>query len=587
MDQASRRSNKKNNNLELPKYMQSSKSATSSKSRANAKSGTNSKSQSVKNTKSSGEMRVAPKSGVNTAKTAAKRKQKETKAQKLMRYAIIAFGSLVAVICAVLLLNRLGGDAKAAGLLSSNKTFYEGIKVEGVDVGGMQADEAKPLVQKAINEKLSSVSIAIITREGSVSLTAADMGASSDIDTALSEALSFGRGGSLSENADDKEQLTIGGKEFNAKITVDTEKLIAKLNSLAQAINEPAVEPHAIPSLSEDNVQSFEFVDGANGKELDADSTAGEIARLLNEGRLTATVEPIYNAVEPTMTMAFIKENTKKIASFTTRYARSSSDEVVKNRCFNIEKTANLINCHSVAPNEEFTFNGWVGPRTLALGWKEAPGISGGKEYTAQPGGGICQVSTTLYGALLRSNIKVTDRKKHSIPSSYVPKGLDATVDTSGIDLKFLNDTGAPIYIFAYITPDPESSRRLNVTVSIYGKPLPDGITYEPVSEIIEETERTDAKYEDDPTIPVGYQLVRIEARSAFVAEVYLEKKQNGAVVERIYLHTDKYNGNNAHILIGTGDPATVTAPAEATLIEPIGGQGTDVEGAAGGQGTE
>jgi vancomycin resistance protein YoaR len=263
------------------------------------------------------------------------------------------------------------------------------------------------------------------------------------------------------------------------------------------------------------------------------------------------------------MTLAFLQENTKRISSFTTRFPTSSSDEVVQNRVFNIKKATARINCYVVQPDEEWSFNDWVGPRTKETGWKEANGISGGKEYTLQAGGGICQVSTTLYNALLSGNIPVTDRTAHSIPSTYVDKGLDATVDTSGIDLKFKNDTGAPIYIFVYITPDSSSSRYLNITVSLYGKPLPEGVTYKPRSEVTETIPRHEIVYVDDAAIPVGYQLEKVKAHDGYKAKAYVDKYVNGKLEESIYLYEDKYRGNNAEVHIGTGDPLTVPFPKE------------------------
>ena len=278
-------------------------------------------------------------------------------------------------------------------------------------------------------------------------------------------------------------------------------------------------------------------------------------------------VEAVFRYTEAEGDLAFIRENTKRISTYTTRFRTSGSDEVIQNRVFNIRKASSLINCCVVDPGEEWSFNGWVGPRTVETGWKEANGISGGKEYTLQAGGGICQVSTTLYNALLRANIRITERRAHSIPSDYVPKGLDATVDTRGLDLKFINDTGAPLYIFSYITPDAESNRRLNVTVSLYGKPLPDGVTYEARSEIAETIPREDTKYTDDPSIPVGYQVEKVPRRDGIVAKAYLDRYEGGKLIESTLLYTDKYDGNAAEIRRGTGDPTRVAVPEGAVPV--------------------
>jgi vancomycin resistance protein YoaR len=313
-------------------------------------------------------------------------------------------------------------------------------------------------------------------------------------------------------------------------------------------------------------VQNFTFYDGKNGYSFDVEATAKLVKDIVASGELNAQLKPVYTEAVPTMTLDFIKENTKRISTYTTRY-RGGGSEIVENRVFNIQKATGILNCHVVLPGETFSYNEVVGPRTTEGGWKEANGISNGKEYTLQAGGGVCQTSTTLYNALLCGNLNVTDRSKHSIPSDYVDKGLDATVDTSGIDLKFLNDTGAPLYIFMYIKPDPDDSKYLTVTVSLYGKPLPEGIEYKPRSVVTATAVQDQPVYIEDSAIPRGYQLISVQPHDGFTAEAYLDKYVNGVLESSEYLHTDTYRGNPAEIRIGTGDPAVLAVPPGATPV--------------------
>ncbi len=497
-----------------------------------------------------------------------KRKRRQTRSQKLMRLAIAVFGGLIVVVAGILLLS--GGSSNDQTMLDymeSNKKFVDGVTVAGVDVSGMEMEEAKPLVEQAVSAKLGAVSIILQHEDKSWTLTAADMGLSANTDGILVEAMAYGRGGLLGASAEERETLEATGKAFDVTFTPDTVAVSNRIAAIASEANVAPVEPYLVPSLSESNAQSFEPVEGKNGLAVNAEQTIAKVLEAVTNGEYQKVIEPVYDTVAPTMTLAFLQENTKRISSFTTRFPTSSSDEVVQNRVFNIKKAAARINCYVVQPDEEWSFNDWVGPRTKETGWKEANGISGGKEYTLQAGGGICQVSTTLYNALLSGNIPVTDRTAHSIPSTYVDKGLDATVDTSGIDLKFKNDTGAPVYIFVYITQDSSSSRYLNITVSLYGKPLPEGITYKPRSEVTETIPRTEITYVDDATIPVGYQLEKVKAHDGYKAKAYVDKYVNGKLEESIYLYEDKYRGNNAEVHIGTGNPLTVPVPEGATLI--------------------
>ncbi len=548
----------KNNGPQLPNYMK--QQAQSSSNRGYAASAYT----GAPRTPSTRTAPQSPRAGGGSG--GARKRRGPTRSQKLLRLGMGLLALLVVAVAAVLLLTGGKEDPTMTEYMNSNTRFLSGVVVEGVDVSGLQMEEAKPLVEQAVMQQLNSVSITLQHEDKSWTLTAADMNLTANTEELLTQAMGFGREGTLGENAEAREQLE-QGKEFSAILTPDATALTNRLITIASEANKAPVEPHLIPTLAEGNKQNFEPVEGQNGLALNAEQTAQAVIAAMEQKQYQATVTPVFDTIAPTMTLDFLLENTKRISTFTTKFPQSSSDEVVQNRVFNIKKASEIINGYTVQPDEEWSFNGWVGPRTTKTGWKEANGISGGKEYTLQAGGGICQVSTTLYNALLCGNIPITDRKAHSIPSTYVDKGLDATVDTSGIDLKFKNDTGAPMYIFAYITPDPDSSRYLQMTVSIYGKPLPDGVTYKARSEIIETTPRLEIKYVDDPTIPIGYQMEKIKAHDGFKAKAFLEKYVNGELVETRELYEDRYRGNDAEWHIGTGDPLTVPIPEGAIPI--------------------
>ncbi|MDL2258263.1 VanW family protein [Eubacteriales bacterium OttesenSCG-928-K08] len=503
-----------------------------------------------------------------------RKKKKVGNPQKLMRLALVVFGALIFVVGGILIFGGGDGSNSAAGLLPNKDdggTFLNGISVMGIPVGGKTAEEAKLLVENEASQIMGAVSIVLQSDSGAWSLTASDLKLITNTDTVLQEAMAFGREGTMEEKSRAKELLKGDGKDFKVSFLPDRAAVLSKLNEISEEINVAAVEPYAIPALSESNVQSFTPVEGQDGRMLDAEATADIIVEAIDNGDYQATLTPSFSVLKPTMSLDYIMENTKKISTFYTVYARSSTDELVSNRCFNIDKAANIINCYTVQAGGSWSFNDVVGPRTKAGGWKEANGISGGKEYTRQYGGGICQVSTTLYGALLRGNIKIPEggRTKHSIPSSYADYGLDATVDTSGIDLVFENDTGAPLYIFVYITKDPDRTSRNRITVSLYGKPLPEGRTYVPRSEMIEKEDRVNPKYVDDPAVPLGYELTAIAMRPRYTVQVYLDVFDNGQLVESKPLYQDVYRGNEAEIHVGTGNHANFTAvPDGAVLME-------------------
>ena len=145
------------------------------------------------------------------------------------------------------------------------------------------------------------------------------------------------------------------------------------------------------------------------------------------------------------------------IATYTTDASTSSSA-----RIHNIRLALAAISGTCLQPGETFSFNDVVGERTKAAGYRPAPAYSGG-ETVMEYGGGICQVSSTLYAAVREAGLEIVERYPHSKSVSYIPKGMDATVDWENKDFKFANDRGEPIYISGYVDGFEQ------VHVSLYG----------------------------------------------------------------------------------------------------------------------
>ena len=482
-----------------------------------------------------------------------KRKRKKSGSGAL-KWIALAAAALICVIIIVSIANSGGADAVADmdKLMQTGKRFKAGVKLIGVDVSGMTPEEATGLVKNAAEKKLKTVAVTISSGENSWTLDSDAMGMGYDIAEALADGLNFGRG-----EDDNTVVITGAGEgEFDAKYTWDRGKIISALAAMSQSINTEATAAYAEPVTDWTQEERFIYHTGGEGITLNEEATADAIEKALGQGEFVCTVEATVNAVLPGGNIDDLKAATSFIASYTTKFSARRDDEVKQNRKFNIQKAADIINGNTIQPGEEWSFNTVVGPRTYELGWKGANGISGGKEYTIQAGGGICQVSTTLYNALLCANMEIVDRRAHTIPSDYVPVGLDATVDTRGIDFVWKNNTDMPAYIFAKVEKVEGSSSRNTITVYVYGKPLPEGVTYQSRNEIIEERSRQDeAIYTNDASIPTGYQLERVQGHKYYVAEAYQDKYVDGKLAESKLLYTDKYKGNPPEVSIGTGAP--------------------------------
>ena len=482
-----------------------------------------------------------------------KRKRKKSGSGTL-KWIALAAAALICVIIIMSIANSGGADAVADmdKLMQTSKRFKAGVKLIGVDVSGMTPEEATGLVKNAAEKKLKTVAVTISSGENSWTLDSDAMGMGYDIADALADGLNFGRG-----EDDNTVVITDGGVgEFDAKYTWDRGKIISALAAMSQSINTEATAAYAEPVTDWSQEERFIYHAGEEGITLNEEATADAIEKALEQGEFVCTVEATVNAVLPGGNIDDLKAATSFIASYTTKFSARRDDEVKQNRKFNIQKAADIINGNTIQPGEEWSFNTVVGPRTYELGWKGANGISGGKKYTIQAGGGICQVSTTLYNALLCANMEIVDRRAHTIPSDYVPVGLDATVDTRGIDFVWKNNTDMPAYIFAKVENVEGSSSRHTITVYVYGKPLPEGVTYQSRNEIIEERSRQDeAIYTNDASIPTGYQLERVQGHKYYVAEAYQDKYVDGKLAESKLLYTDKYKGNPPEVSIGTGAP--------------------------------
>lgn len=246
------------------------------------------------------------------------------------------------------------------------------------------------------------------------------------------------------------------------------------------------------------------------------------------------------------------------LASFTSNYSSSSA-----NRAYNVELAAQKINGIVLADGDEFSYNKAVGNANAANGFKMATVFSNGKVVEGI-GGGVCQVSSTLYCSVLRSDLFVTERHNHSLPIGYVPGGQDATVSYGSLDFRFKNNTGTPIKIVA------QCSNR-NVTISILGNASAKK-NVEVTSQKISSIEAPMTKV-NDPNLPSGTTKI---IKKGSPGSVYITYKKvydaNGAVASEKQIKST-YKASAGEIAVGTGvvntapsapasQPAQPTAPA-------------------------
>ncbi len=294
----------------------------------------------------------------------------------------------------------------------------------------------------------------------------------------------------------------------------------------------------------------FVFAGEENGFAIDQDKLAADISQALNDKKFDAKITATGNTVTPDISAASAKEKYKTISSFTTNTTAN------KDRNTNVRLAAEAINGTVIKPGQEFSFNGTVGQRTEAKGYKGAAAYNNG-EVVQEIGGGVCQVSTTLYNAVFKAGLKISSRRSHTFEPSYVTPGRDATVSWDQPDFKFINNSSTAIGIKA-------SYADQKVTVSVYGIPiLEDGITWDLESKKVEDLGTPNPTYEEDQTLQPGAEVTKSKGSSGSRWETYKVIYKDGKEVSRELDHKTTYKGHTP--VIRRNSSGVVLNPSETT----------------------
>lgn len=282
--------------------------------------------------------------------------------------------------------------------------------------------------------------------------------------------------------------------------------------------------------------------DDSPGLALDLEGAVEHVAARLTSAEATSADLPLRSLL-PRVTKEDGIGIEAEIASFSTHYKERG------NRKRNLQLACSMMNGYILKPGDVFSYNEVVGPREAEFGFRMAPVIVRGRMEPGL-GGGVCQVSTTLYNAALRAGLGIVSRSHHAFPVHYVEPGLDATVVYGSIDLKIRNTTDHAVAIVA-------DGANQKVTVRIFGSPRPG----ETVS--IERTGISSwappVKTINDPSLPAGKRVVRDSGRAGHRVTVWRVYRQNGRVVRRELVSRDVYRAFPRIVAVGT---RAASAPA-------------------------
>lgn len=421
--------------------------------------------------------------------------------------------------------------------LVDRSTFYPGITIDGVDVSDMDYQTALAHFQALEEQRESAYFVELTFGDQSWTLEADAFGYASDYRQIVDSAWAIGRYGSFEERYVQASK-TAGewARDFKISRSIDEDKLLSTLTPIATSLTQPGSEARVV-GFSTTKLK-FAFEEGTVGYVVDPEKLKQQVLDKVRAGGGTVQIQ--RDEVTPPLTAEQLSKKFGKISTATTDASSSNS-----NRLANLKQATKTLNGMVIQPGETFSFNKALGERTTKKGYKAAGALENGM-HTLQVGGGICQVSTTLFNAVVKADLKVVERSPHSIPSTYVDLGKDAAVNWPNQDFKFTNTSDYPVYIVASLTKDKK------VTVSLYGKMLENGITIKVESKRTSVTKPKADQIIVDPSLAPGERVVVEKARNGYTAETYkVYYDSKGKEIERKRLFKSTYRSAGAVIRVG------------------------------------
>ena len=315
------------------------------------------------------------------------------------------------------------------------------------------------------------------------------------------------------------------------------------------------------------DTKSFTYTHESDGFLIDENRLKGDLKSFTDRKDFQADILVVRNEAKPSVTEVSAKEKYKVIGTFTTK----TTDN--KDRNTNISLASEALDGLIIKPGEEFSFNNTTGNRTEERGYRPAGAYVNGV-LSEEPGGGVCQVSSTLYNAVIFAGLTTTERHAHSYEPTYVTPGEDAMVSYDGYagpDMKFVNTCDTAIAIRAVLTGQ-------TLTCSIIGIPiLEDGVSIEMESKKMADLDPPAPEYIEDKSLTKGQEVVISEAKKGSRwATTYIVKK-NGSIIKEEPFHNSTYRGKPAKIKVNS-QSETTSAPKSSieTSIEGTKGVKSD-----------
>lgn len=508
------------------------------------------------------------------------------------------FGIVLLIIAIIVIIIAIVSTVFAVINIKNTK-ILKGIAIGNIDVSEMTTEEAIKKLDEIYGSK-GEKQIYLKYGEYETSITYEALEVKYQTENAVTQAYSIGRAGNIFQDNFEILNTWRNGKNVKLEVTIDSDMIEQISQNINNSIDDAVVQPSYY--IEKENAKLI-VTSGKEGVKVDEKQLIEEIYKVLDENtedeqkieipvvkaipekididkihdEVYKEVQDAYYTKDPFTIhpeeegIDFNVENAKSIiseekeeyeiplnitkpsktvkqigteafpdllATCTTSYKAGNVD-----RTTNLKLAAGKINGVVLLPNEEFSYNKVVGERTISAGYKMAATYSGGKVVDGL-GGGICQISSTLYDAVVFANLNVTTRRNHQFVTSYLPAGKDATVVWGSQDFKFVNSRKYPVRVVATVEGG-------NATIQIWG--IKEDVEYD----ISIETKKVatipyTTQYVQDASLPAGQQKIVQAGSNGRKVEAYKVTKLNDKVISTTLLSRDTYNAMQRIVHVGT-----------------------------------
>ena len=463
---------------------------------------------------------------------------------------------------------------------SDGRVIAKGVFIGPVDVSGLSVSEAEEAVTAYVNDIEQKTIVLSAGTDRQKEITGLDIGLYWSNTGVVEDAYALGHEGNIIRRYKELKDLEHNNHSFDLVYGYDRAAISDIVAGCADSFDQETIN-YTLKKTDE----GFTVSDGQTGYLVDQPASVSIIESYIRDGIGGADniVDLSVKADEPKGSLEELSKVRDVLGTYTTSYKTSGAA-----RSANVANGCSLINGATIYPGEEFSVLDTITPFTEANGYFPAGSYLNGL-VVESVGGGICQVSTTLYNAVLLAELEVTERHNHSMIVTYVSPSADAAIaESGGKNFKFVNNLDSPIYIEGYTTPDK------HITFTIYGvetRPAGREVSYE--SKVLETTPASADQFVTDPSQGVGYVGVQ-SAHLGYKAQLWKVVTENGQS-SREQVNSSNYKMVPKIVTVGTaGADATALAQLQSAIatgdvntVKSVAGALGAARAAAGTEGAE